>query len=319
MSIKPIFRSGAIQVGRKYMSGVHSIIESVFAPSFRHADIKKNTLGPRAKPSTITTPYGSSDPKRIGNWVDRSVGSIVNICNHFPDLSVQDMLSNNVSLDVRTNRAYRLWDLADRDVTRALMSWLVRENLRPVGSQIPVAIERCRMGTMLDLLVQHNDEKWFAVVEIKCGYEDFLWADTGAKMKAPFQRLTASTGNQHMIQLYLSAIMADETFRDFYPKYLPLRIDKSKLVVISRDTSKDVRAYDFGVFDDIFTRSSVRGDAILSVASMMHLGKKDRKRVRTDELRSFRREQRKRQKFLSSLNGSSLNGSSLNGLEDAVK
>lgn len=81
-----------------------------------------------------------------------------------------------------------------------------------VFTQLPVFDKDLRMCTKIDLLIKN--EFRFTAVEIKVGYAHYRHKHTGSNMRFPFEKLTDSPFNQHLLQTFGSQLL----FRSTYPK-----------------------------------------------------------------------------------------------------
>ena len=99
--------------------------------------------------------------------------------------------------------------------SRAVLRELyIKQNLLPIGQQVPVMCSSLRLGTAVDIVcVDRNnpDGKHVVIVELKTGFKT---KDIGnGYMRGPFRKVRNSAMNQHIKQVQLTTIMFAETFR----------------------------------------------------------------------------------------------------------
>jgi len=233
--VEPIFKNKAVHLNGQVMRGVHGVMREAFYPSYRF----KEAAGPRTKPVRLATPRGNHRPKAVGSWVDSAVTYLVRYVHRYGwDSVAKDKLS-----DAQRTQGYRRWDQADRKQIEPVIKYLVENDLEPYKSQMVVANAELRVGTRVDLIAQHTKDKYLVVIEIKCGFQDYLWQGSGNKMSYPFEVLPSDApGFQHMLQVYLTAQLTDYTYKHLLkePEKV-VRLDQSRVLVVHRDHDKPVR------------------------------------------------------------------------------
>jgi hypothetical protein len=95
-------------------------------------------------------------------------------------------------------------------------------------------------------------------VEIKCGYQDYLWHGTRWSMRAPFGALPSDApGYQHTVQVFLTGVICRHTFhKQQRAEYLPFRPEMGVVVVLHRDPAQAPRVLRLSQFPGTFTDKS---------------------------------------------------------------
>lgn len=231
----PVFKNKAIHLNSQVMRGVHGVLREGFYPSYRY----KEAAGPRTKPVRLATPRGNHKPRAVGQWVDTAVTYLVRYVRKYG----WDSVARNTLSDAQQTHGYKRWNQSDRQQIEPVIKYLLEHDLEPYESQLTVANAELRVGTRVDLLARHTKEHYLVPIEIKCGFQDYLWQGSGHKMQYPFTVLPSDApGFQHMLQVFLTAHLTDYTY-----KYLlkepdkVVRIEECRVLVVHRDHDHPVR------------------------------------------------------------------------------
>lgn len=277
----PIFKNKAVYLNGQAMRGVHGVLREAFYPAYRF----KEAMGPKTKPVSLATPRGNSRPRAVGKWVDSAVTHLVRYSKKY---GWKHVLENTV---VSKTQAYRRWDSADRKQIESVIQYLAEHRLEPWEAQFTVANAELRIGTQADLIARHMDENYLVVIEIKCGFQDYLWHGSGCKLQYPFEVLPSDApGFQHMLQVYLTAQLADYTYKHLLREIeRPVRVEESRVLVVHRDKDKPVRELKpFEMYPHVFSRC---WDGMYQeLLKTRHQTKKDRTRSWTTKWRAAKRQ-----------------------------
>ena len=275
--LQPVFRDRCVRVNGAAMRGLHKAMKATFWPRYGRRAAEKRNLTVRTEHVKVKTPRGSDRATAVGSWVDRAVTRMVELCRRRSWKEVREGA-------IPSWRAHR-----GAAMVAPLVRWLEAQGLEPVGAQEAVAMPAARLGTMPDLLVRHVEEGWVTAVEIKCGYQDYLWHGTRWKMRAPFGDLPSDApGYQHMVQVFLTGVLCRHTFRQQRrDELLPFRPEKGVVVVLHRDPAQAPRVLPLSQFPGVFTERAAE-IALQRLGDTKHDGVK-RKRTRGRETRPVKR------------------------------
>lgn len=240
--LRPVFHKRCVRVNGVAMRGLHKAMKATFWPRYGRRAAEKRNVTVRTDHVKVKTPRGSDRATAVGSWVDRAVTRMVELCRRHSWREVCDGA-------LPSWRAHR-----GAAMVAPLIKWLQAQGLEPVGAQEAVALPDARVGTMPDLLVRHATEGWVTAVEIKCGYQDYLWHGTRWSMRAPFGGLPSDApGYQHMVQVFLTGVICRHTFRaQGRAELAPFRPEKGAVVVLHRDPTQAPRVLPLAMFPDVF-------------------------------------------------------------------
>jgi hypothetical protein len=204
------FVNRAIRVDGRNVSGLTDPIRRGFFANYNYEQAK---LDRTPMPSEKRTVRGSM---RTGRGADCAVTQSVNLsirCK-LPPKAFYDkacMLSHAATLPNLKDRA-KIKSLFARRIPYLRYFWhaMKVEGLTPVATQVPVAHNVVRIGTLLDVLCIDEDG-YYVVVELKTGFDNYYTKSNG-RMRYPFEAQTNCPKNQHQLQIIGSHIMFKHTY-----------------------------------------------------------------------------------------------------------
>ncbi len=93
--------------------------------------------------------------------------------------------------------------------------WIIAEQLEitPIYTQVPVGNHALRLGTCVDVVALDKNGRDL-ILEIKQGFESYLWKSTRQRMRYPFQNQTDCCANQFQLQLLLTTMLYKHSHPD---------------------------------------------------------------------------------------------------------
>lgn len=97
--------------------------------------------------------------------------------------------------------------------TKRFLTWMMNHNLHPVYSQLPVVCADGNMATAIDIVAVHTITNEIWLIELKTNYNGTYHLHTNNRMLPPFESLSDSPCNQHIVQ----ALIGISLFKATYP------------------------------------------------------------------------------------------------------
>jgi hypothetical protein len=223
------------------LKGVTKVIQMHFFPDYReHLATRGRDVVPQARASSeqrarVRQIVGASGFE-LGTLVDREVTDWVRLIWRY---GLDPIHYVAVGAETAWPAAPTHLPLADRArlvhlqhngnlYTRRVLRELNDRRLVPMLSQYCVGSLDARLGTAVDIVAvrpehvvrlphgggfQLRPGSPVVLIELKCGFEDTYHKHTGQNMRVPLAHLDDSYANQHQLQLLLTRILFERTYR----------------------------------------------------------------------------------------------------------
>lgn len=255
VSFKKKFSS--IQVDGKTVPGITKLLKEVFYPKYEY---EKATIDYSKTETTPGTGYKHvKGSQRLGRGFDTAVGKTVSLLKKYPGLlTMQSFLDPQQYLlpyknQMKTTDLKSALTLANRrnPYLKMLLGFLLKKGYTPIATQVPVGHTGINCGTMIDLVVK-DKKKLYRPVELKTGFENYMYKATKHKMKAPFQDKPDFPLHQHLLQTVQGGTLYKHNFsnkagepfllylqtpgvQEFHPpKWLKQRLPEMQLAIKNR-------------------------------------------------------------------------------------